>query len=134
MRTLSSLPFSSFGALLLSVVFALSPTPVVSEELEFKTKPNRCVALRQGQVCYQKIKFQWKNIQPGNYCLHKKDEPSPLICWQDASIDEYVYAFSATESQEFELKKDANVVAAAKITVSWVYKTSKRVSTGWRLF
>lgn len=116
---------------------AIAVAPAVAEADEptkLNAKPGRCVALRQGQNCYQKIKFTWNVTKTGYYCLYQVSHDVPLACWEDQNLKSLTFAFESTESETFVLKLDDLVIDETNVNVSWVYKSSKRVSTGWRLF
>ncbi|HSX51429.1 MAG TPA: DUF3019 domain-containing protein [Cellvibrio sp.] len=98
-------------------------------------KPGRCVALHQGQVCYQRVQLQWR-AQVGNYCLYQKGARHPLHCWQNVDAGNYVYAFASDTSVQLQLidTQTQAIVAQAELEVAWVYKANTRRKTQWRLF
>lgn len=98
-------------------------------------KPGRCVALHQGQVCYQRVQLQWR-AQVGNYCLYQKGAGHPLHCWQNVDAGDYVYAFASDTSVQLQLidTQTQAIVAQAELEVAWVYKANTRRKTQWRLF
>lgn len=97
--------------------------------------PGRCVALHQGQVCYQRVQISWSSSLTENYCVYQQDLAAPLQCWQqqwEATLD---VEFAADDSRLFQLKdRDQQVLAEATLEVAWVYKTNTRRKTHWRLF
>ena len=99
-------------------------------------KPNRCVALHQGQVCYQTIQLLWSAPQAGHYCLHQENVAQPLHCWQSVNAGEYSYEFASDASVQLQLvdAQTKTVVAQAGLEVAWVYKANTRRQTHWRLF
>lgn len=99
-------------------------------------KPIRCIALRQGQVCYQKITFNWRTEQTGSYCLYAKEQKEALKCWEQSSSGTYKMDFQSDSSTLFVLQNEKNkeVVANTSITVAWVYKSRKPQKSTWRLF
>lgn len=107
-----------------------------AEAAQLQLKPNRCVALHQGQVCYQKIQLSWSVPQAGNYCLYQQYTDAPLFCWQDVSAAEYEYEFSSDTSVQLRLVNvdTKTSLATASLEVAWVYKASTRRKTHWRLF
>lgn len=112
-------------------VFADPPNQV-----QLGVKPNRCIALHQGQFCYQSLTFSWWTALPHRHCLYLESEPEPMACWEARKLSRYQYEFKSTEDQWFILRDETEqrVLARIKVDVAWVYKRSKKVSTGWRLF
>lgn len=110
--------------------------PAVAEAVLLQLKPSRCVALHQGQMCYQTIQLLWSAPQAGNYCLYQQDVEQPLHCWQNVNAGEYRYEFSSDTSVQLQLvnSQTKTVVAQTGLEVAWVYKTNTRRQTHWRLF
>ncbi len=106
------------------------------ESAQLRLKPNRCVALHQGQVCYQKIQLFWSVPQAGDYCLYQQHTETPLYCWQNVAASEYQYEFSSNTSTQLQLVniQTKTVVATAALEVAWVYKSNTRRKTHWRIF
>jgi len=98
--------------------------------------PERCVALRQGQTCYQEVTFTWRQSQKGNYCLVELSTMQVLQCWQQVNSGKFEWDFQSSESREFALRNQDTTenLAASRITVSWVFKSSKRPKSSWKLF
>lgn len=121
-----------------TVSFAADVEPVSSvAETNFSllATPTRCVALHQGQVCYQRVHLVWRGISAGNYCLAVLGQPEPLQCWQQQTQGSAAYDFASAESQVVQLRAaDEQVLASVNIEVAWVYKTNTRRKTHWRLF
>lgn len=99
-------------------------------------KPARCVALRQGQVCYQRVTFHWHTRQAGNYCLFEDGQEQPLQCWQQLKRGQYKIDFQSPNNIRYVLREQSsmNPVSEAEITVAWVYKSKKKPRASWRLF
>lgn len=116
----------------------------ISSEVKFQARPNRCITLRQGQVCYQKIAFEWSinhadsetTTATSEYCLVDKDHDLTIICWEGNDLTQFKFEFESTDERIYELRNQSSstVLAQVKVNVAWVYKNSKNVSTGWRLF
>lgn len=132
-----------FGAFALVLVFV--NTHAVAEEkpaalsalpTQLQAKPNRCVALHQGQVCYQNVQLIWHAGQTGHYCIYQQLAEAPLHCWQDAAAGEYFYAFASEVPVQLQLVNTRTKTPVAEITieVAWVYKSSSRRKTHWRIF
>lgn len=98
--------------------------------------PQRCVALRQGQVCYQLVTFSWQYFEKGNYCLVELSSNKVLQCWQQAKVGVFELDFQSIENKEFALRRqDQNEnIATTLVTVAWVFKSSKRPKSNWKLF
>jgi len=108
----------------------------VAEAVLLQLKPNRCVALHQGQVCYQDVQLLWSAPHVGHYCLHQQNVAQPLHCWQNVNAGEFRYEFASDASVQLQLvnAQTKTVVAQAGLEVAWVYKANTRRQTHWRLF
>jgi hypothetical protein len=115
-------------------LWAADATPVQKAQLQ--SKPNRCIALHQGQVCYQNIVLSWQVDQASEYCLYQQQAEQPLHCWQAVSSGQYFYAFASDSSVKLQLVhvQTKAVVAETLVEVAWVYKANTRRKTHWRLF
>ncbi len=98
--------------------------------------PERCVALRQGQICYQEIQFSWRVLSKDRYCLYDEQIDKPLTCWSGKTEGKFEMDFQAPSSRAYVLRnEDRNfVVANTKFVVAWVYGNKKRRRSSWRLF
>ena len=107
-----------------------------AEAVLLQLKPNRCVALHQGQVCYQDVQLLWSAPRVGHYCLHQQNVAQPLHCWQSVSAGEFRYEFASDASVQLQLvdAQTKAVVAQTGLEVAWVYKANTRRQTHWRLF
>ncbi|WP_052417472.1 DUF3019 domain-containing protein [Cellvibrio mixtus] len=127
-------------ALLLPIatsVFAAdeAATSAVPEPASLLLTPSRCVALHQGQVCYQRVQISWSSFAAGNYCVYQEATPQPLHCWQEQTQGTFVYEFASDSSLLLQLKNaQQQVVAESTMEVAWVYKANTRRKTHWRLF
>lgn len=103
---------------------------------QLKVTPKRCIALRKGQKCYLEVTFSWRHPQLSNYCLVNTTRNKILKCWQQQTRGEFDFDFQSTLSNDFSLRKHDSTVdlAQATIPVAWVYKSSKRAKSTWRLF
>lgn len=108
----------------------------VTSPTQVQSKPNRCVALHQGQVCYQNVQLLWHAGQAGDYCLYQQQAEAPLHCWQGAVAGEYFYAFASEIPVQLQLVNTRTKASVAETTieVAWVYKSSSRRKTHWRIF
>lgn len=109
---------------------------VSAQGAQLHPKPNRCVALHQGQVCYQDVVLSWHVDHAGEYCLYQEHAEHPLHCWEGLSSSQYKYAFASDTSIKLQLVKmpSKTLIAAAIVEVAWVYKANTRRQTHWRLF
>lgn len=132
--TLRRLCVSAWVSLLMLVLCAqaMADAPIA----QLQSKPNRCVALHQGQVCYQEIILYWHADRSGEYCLYQKQAQEPLHCWQAQASGEYRYAFASDTPVQVQLVSMNNKtqVAETQIDIAWVYKANTRRKTHWRLF
>jgi Protein of unknown function (DUF3019) len=99
-------------------------------------KPQRCIALHQGQICHQRVGVTWQVPTTGDYCLFWASEEQPLSCWQQQHQGHTVIEFASTVSRTLRLveQQSSTLVVETRIEVAWVYKTSTRRKTHWRLF
>jgi len=117
-------------------VVLMSANLAVAGEPVLKAVPDRCVALHQGQICYQSIRFVWSQLDRSyDYCVIEKQTESALVCWLGGGASELKFEFGSDQSQTYQLKRnDGEVIGDVEIVVAWVYKSSRKRSTGWRLF
>lgn len=120
-----------------------SPTIVTS----FTVKPNKCITLHKGQLCYQKIHFKWTVKAARELCIVRVSDQRVITCWQEEHAesrvshsvkkkDGYEYRFSGAQTEAFQLReKDSTVsLAQVEVQVASVYRKNKKSSSGWRLF
>lgn len=121
----------AFPILLLCILVTPS---VNASEVKLTVTPDKCVALRKGQTCYQTLRIKFTSSNIGDYCLGIAGQSKTLQCWSRITSAEYRYELAASEAADFEVI-DANqsAVASAKVTISWVYKQTRSRSR-WRLF
>jgi len=115
-------------------VYASSAESNHAPQLEVTPKP--CVALRKGQKCYLEVTFNWQHPKVSNYCLVNSTTNKTMKCWQQQAKGEFSFDFQSTLSNDFALRQQASAtdIARATIPVAWVYKSSKRAKSTWRLF
>lgn len=126
-------------SMLLLTALMISMCPVNGQPgqiYSLHVKPNRCIALHKGQVCYQKLKFKWKLSQDDDFCLYQTSKEDPILCWSGSEKSQLEYQFESTTSESFQIrrKNTEDSVAEVKVTLSWVYRTGRKNSSGWRLF
>lgn len=108
----------------------------VSESIKLNVRPVTCVALHKGQTCHKNLRFSWPPLPAGRYCLHASDSLHPLRCWQDTAKINLTTGYSSATKVRYELRKENSDIplAHAVVKTAWVYRTSRRSSSGWRLF
>ncbi len=101
-----------------------------------KIVPQRCVALREGQICYQNIVISWSTKISGHYCIYTAKTKESLKCWDNKKQGSFETDFQSTQTTQFILKDKNKQIEVAKgeIIVAWVYGNKKRRRTSWRLF
>jgi len=106
------------------------------QQIEFGVKPDRCIALHQGQTCYQKLKFHWRTPASREYCLFQLSEAEPLVCWVGKQQASFVQEFKSDRSiiYQIRIKNQNRSLSAVKVKVAWVYRSSRKSASGWRLF
>lgn len=105
-----------------------------ADDVALTVTPDKCVALRKGQTCYQTIRIIFVASNIGDYCLRITEEATPLQCWSDTSTAEYRYSLAASRAVDFEvIDAGQSTVANARVNIAWVYKKS-RSRNRWRLF
>jgi len=107
-----------------------------SQQAQLVVTPKPCVALRKGQKCYLEVTFNWQHPNVNNYCLVNSTTNKTMKCWQQQKSGEFSFDFQSTQSNNFALRqqKSTTDLAMTTIPVAWVYKSSKRAKSTWRLF
>jgi len=121
---------------LLSIGLVLLPAMTYADQNLLSVKPSRCIALHEGQVCYQTLSISWQADRVDSYCLYQQDIKTPLMCWESLAVKKWNYEFESKTTQKFILvrKQDAKLIAEASIEVAWVYDASSRRESHWRIF
>lgn len=121
----------AFPILLVCILFIPS---VKANEVRLTVTPDKCVALRKGQTCYQTIRIKLTTSNMGDYCIRIAEQATKLQCWNGITSAEYRYELAASRAIDFEvIDTNQSAVASARVTISWVYKQSRSRSR-WRLF
>ncbi len=132
-----------YGMKITRIFTALSTLLIVSSAgaqiglqsgLEFNAKPNRCVALRKGQTCYQRVLLRFKAPETGNYCLLVEDRAEPVHCWSNVTFGRYRYEVESSKNVKFYLHNSEGRVAETDVSIAWVYKNRSSRRTSWRIF
>lgn len=132
---------------LLAVISTMGVSTASAQGTSLIAKPDKCVSLRRGQLCYQRINLNWSADINGRYCIMASDRPTPLKCWSNSTRGKIIYSLESTENIDFQListpeKADEStnnshadaVLSTATVTIAWVYNTKSRNRTTWRLF
>jgi len=121
-------------ASLLIASTVLVSTFAVAEDTKLTIKPNKCVALRKGEKCYQSVVLNYSAARKSDVCLIRDDEVNPLICWKNTASAKYRYRIAASKSFWFRIvDSDQSDLASVQFNVAWVYKQSRKRNR-WRLF
>lgn len=104
--------------------------------IQLQVKPQRCISLHQGQVCYQKLTFSWRTPATGEFCLHDTQAGVVLTCWRGDEQTQHEYEFESRESADFAIsyKGRDEALVKVKVQVASVYKSPERSNSRWRLF
>ncbi|MBC3766332.1 DUF3019 domain-containing protein [Neptunicella marina] len=97
--------------------------------------PERCIALHRGQMCYLDVTINWHTYHANDYCLINKTDNKVVTCWKDRKQGTHSFEFQGVQSTDYSLQDPTGRdVANAKVVVAWVYKSTKRTVSTWRLF
>ena len=125
--------FSQIFKTLLILLTATAPAKA-AELAQLSVTPDKCVALRKGQTCYQKLRFQFSATNKGNYCLIASNQSKPLHCWNTAAAGKFVHQHASDSAVDFALiNEQRSTLATTAVSIAWVYKKSRKRSR-WRLF
>jgi len=103
---------------------------------QLTVSPKPCVALHKGQKCYLEVTFSWQHPKINNYCLVNATLGKTIKCWKQSAKGKFIFDFQSISSNNFALRVQASEVdlAQTRIPVAWVYKSTKRAKSTWRLF
>lgn len=128
------------GALLLLLGFLntthAEQTNASKSHTYLSISPQQCIALREGQVCYQNVIIEWQTKQPGDFCLYVNSNSTSLRCWNNSNTGRLAFDFQSQQSVTYRLRAPNSDIdlATAQIIVAWVYGNKKRRRASWRLF
>jgi hypothetical protein len=127
------------ASLLLVTVAALSAacnTRAAEQVAAFTVQPERCIALNQGQMCYQKLVFQWQTSAGSRYCLHEDTVATPLLCWNGAERSSHEIEFASDRNLIYRIRQEGQTefLASVEVEVAWVYRSTRKSFSRWRLF
>jgi hypothetical protein len=126
--------FASLCLMMASNVSALSAD--INNTAHLEVTPKRCIALHKGQKCYLEVIFKWRHSQINDYCLVNITTNKTMKFWKQLAKGQFNFDFQSTLSHDFALRKKKSVIdlARTRIPVAWVYKSTKRPKSTWRLF
>jgi hypothetical protein len=131
--------------LLLALGMAVAQ-PVLAEDsvkesnVLFTLTPDRCIALNEGQNCYQTVNVEWQTVDIDDVCLIEGNATDALYCWEAATEGSVKLAFESAETVTYTLHlkrtltQRENPLAQATVEVTWVYSKTKKRRNSWRLF
>ena len=127
----------SFGFLFFALIFSLCNCSVAwGNESQLQIKPARCIALHEGQVCYQTLHIIWQADIVDNYCLYQQGDNTPLLCWENVAGGAGSVEFANNTSAKLLLvrKRDGQAIAEFMMEVAWVYDAGSHRESHWRVF
>lgn len=133
---------TSFVSPLLAMLLIILSAPATAQstntsgvKASITLKPEKCVSLRQGQVCYADVELQWQANQQGHYCLLSSSQEAPLMCWNGKQQGQFTGEIRSDSNVIFTLtqQRDGAALASAEMKMAWVYK-KKRSAVSWRVF
>jgi len=118
------------------LVFTLGHSYADNHSSVLTVKPNRCVALQQGQACFATLRFQWTTPASGEFCLFDERKQDPLVCWSGNTLAAYKQKFESNKNVKYEirLKLSEQTLAQTMVKISWIYKSNTSSTSRWRLF
>lgn len=120
------------------LLLSLAAVHVVAEpdEAQLQIKPARCIALHEGQVCYQTLTVTWRARVEDTYCLFQQDNKVPIQCWENTATGKATLELESSSSRQFFLqrKRDNKNLAEFTVEVAWVYDASTHRESHWRIF
>ncbi len=97
--------------------------------------PQKCVSLKEGQLCTQRIVIEWAALNRGDYCVFTDRLAEPLSCWEASLNGQLRVIYKDNVDWVFTLRPKGQeiVLATSTMSIAWVYKNRRR-SSGWRTF
>jgi hypothetical protein len=141
-RAISLQPKSIVGSMVLLLAALLVPlSSSHAQPVEFEVKPARCIALHQGQTCYQDLELNWRTPPTGDYCLvqlgdAEGSEPSLISCWSGIEKTSHRLEFVSDRNIIYQIRLRDQTTALAQVVVelAWVYKSGSTNYNVWWLF
>jgi hypothetical protein len=133
---------SSVAYRILIVVITLLLVPLApavraaTAETGFTVQPDKCIALHQGQVCYQDLEFNWQTPASGEYCLYEVPQREAVVCWSGAQQRSHNLEFASATSTLYQIRTmgSEDVLSQVTVEVAWVYRANRKSFSRWRLF
>jgi hypothetical protein len=118
------------------MAFASAVTQAAEADMGFTVQPDKCIALHQGQVCYQDLEFNWQTPMGAEYCLYEVPKPEAVVCWTGDQQRSHNLEFASATSTLFQIRMMGSDVVISEVTVevAWVYRASRKSFSRWRLF
>ncbi len=117
-------------------LFAILTKTAFAEENRLSLKPARCVALHEGQRCYQTVSITWHTAIKETLCIYQQNVSEPLTCWdnQDSGTMKIDFEESSTTTFYLQRMQDNKVLSEVAFEVAWVYDTRSHRDSHWRIF
>lgn len=129
------------GAIFILFFSCALATSATADTIQFSIIPNKCISLRKGQTCFQRVVLRWQSTnqseRPDLMCLWRDGDPDALKCWQGQATGEFRYNLAEKKTTGFYLvagEQQLPVVARAEVKITWVYSNRSSGRTRWRLF
>ena len=105
-------------------------------EAGFTVQPDKCIALHQGQVCYQDIEFNWQTPAGMDYCLYEVPQTEAVVCWTGNELAAHTMEFASVSSTRYQIRiiGQPEVISEVTVEVAWVYRANRKSFSRWRLF
>ena len=121
--------------LLLAILQSTSVHPA-EQVTGFTVKPDRCIALNQGQLCYQHLDLEWQTEDGEQYCLYQQNLAEPVVCWSGREKSSYQLEFVSDTNIIYQIRVEGqrDVLSQVEVEVAWVYRSTRKSFSRWRLF
>jgi hypothetical protein len=102
----------------------------------FIVQPDKCIALHQGQVCYQDLQFNWQTPAGAEYCLYEIPRPEAVVCWTGDQLRSHNLEFASATTTLYQIRTmgSSDVLSEVTVEVAWVYRANRKSFSRWRLF
>jgi hypothetical protein len=133
----SSVAYRILIAFITILLAPLAPeVRAANAEAGFTVQPDKCIALHQGQVCYQDLEFNWQTPTGSEYCLYEMPKPEAVICWTGDQQRSHNLEFASATSTLYQIRVMGSDVLISEVTVevAWVYRANRKSFSRWRLF
>ncbi len=102
----------------------------------FTVQPDKCIALHQGQVCYQDLEFNWQTPAGAEYCLYEVPKLEAVVCWDGDQMRSHNLEFASAANTLYQIRTMGSdvVISEVAVEVAWVYRANRKSFSRWRLF